>query len=238
MLILPGTETNIYCGKYDSPIWTLFPVTNAASNTLTASGVTGFSDFTGGELGSVPVELTSFRAKINGSTVVLNWSTVSETNNSGFEIEKSFNNQSFEKVGFVQGAGTTTESMDYSFTDTKVVIGQYSYRLKQIDLDGTFSYSDVIMVDISTPEVFKLEQNYPNPFNPSTKINYSIKEAGKVKLIIYNLIGETVSVLVDRNQEAGYYTVDFDATGLESGVYFYKLESGSFNSVKKMLLVK
>ena len=235
---IAGTETNIYCGKYDSPIWTLFPVTNAASNTLTAGGVTSFSDFTGGELGSVPVELTSFKAKINGSSVVLNWSTVSETNNSGFEIEKSFNNQSFEKVGFVQGAGTTTEGKDYSFTDTKVVTGQYSYRLKQIDLDGTFSYSNIVVVSINAPDKFELAQNYPNPFNPETKIRFEIPMTSFVNVSVFNVLGEKVATLVNESLEQGIYEKGFAAINLTSGIYIYKLTAGAYSITKKMMLTK
>jgi hypothetical protein len=186
----------------------------------------------------IPVELTSFTASVIDNQVQLNWSTATEVNNSGFEVERKAGAGSFEKVGFIPGFGTTTEVRSYSFVDQKVGVGSYSYRLKQMDFDGTFAYSSEVNVEVNPPLVFALEQNYPNPFNPATTIKFSIPQDGFVNLSVYNLLGEKVATLVNSNQKAGRYEINFDANTFASGVYFYSIEAGSYKSVKKMLLMK
>jgi len=186
----------------------------------------------------VPVELTSFTAVSAEDGVELNWLTATETNNHGFEIERMSTGSTFEKVGFVAGFGTTTEPKSYVFIDSELEAGNYTYRLKQIDFNGTFYYSDEINVVVDLPLAYSLEQNYPNPFNPSTIIKYSIPEDGIVKLSVFNLLGEEVATLVNTLQKAGRYGAEFDASGFASGVYLYRLESQNFSSIKKMLLVK
>jgi len=138
----------------------------------------------------------------------------------------------------VSGFGSTTEKKYYSFVDEKTSNGTYYYRLKQIDFDGSVHYSQVVSTDVSTPTQFELKQNYPNPFNPSTKINYFLDKSGFVKLSVYNLLGEIVSTLINQNQEAGFYNVEFDASNIQSGIYFYKLESGNQVQTKQMMLIK
>jgi len=187
----------------------------------------------------IPVELTSFTASAKGNGVMLTWNTATETNNLGFDVERSTKNVNWQKIGFVTGSGTSTESSTYSFSDLGLGSGIYYYRIKQIDLNGSFTYYDLgSAVEISTPDVFDLAQNYPNPFNPSTRIDYSIAKETKVQLIIFNSIGENVAIVVDGFQQPGNYSVYFDAESLSSGVYFYKLITGEFNSVKKMLLLR
>lgn len=195
------------------------------------------ADATGG-VNPIPVELTSFQAFVNGNKITLNWSTATETNNSGFEVERSIENRPFERIGFVQGSVTTTESRSYSFIDNAISNGKISYRLKQIDLDGSFSYSNTVLVEITSVQSFELKQNFPNPFNPSTRIDYSINETGLVKLSVYNLLGEIIGTIVNQTQEAGAHSVTFNASNLESGIYFYKLESGNQIMTKKMILLK
>jgi len=145
---------------------------------------------------------------------------------------------SFEQVGYSAGFGTTTEPKSYSFIDSKLEAGKYLYRLKQIDFNGTFTYSDEVNVEVEIPLVYSLEQNYPNPFNPSTTIKYSIQKDGFVKLAIYNLLGEEITVLINNEQKAGKYEIMFDASRFASGVYMYRLESNNFISIKKMILIK
>jgi len=190
----------------------------------------------------VPVELVSFSASTNGNNVNLNWSTATETNNFGFELERSLSstssNLNWDKVGFVNGKGTTTESQSYYFADENLANGKYLYRLKQIDFDGTYEYSNEVEVIINVPEKFELSQNYPNPFNPSTKIKYQIAGSNPVSLKIYDVLGNEVATLVNEIQFTGNYEVTFDASSLSSGTYFYRLQAGSFVESRKMILLK
>jgi hypothetical protein len=191
----------------------------------------------------IPVELTSFVASVNDNNVTLDWETATEVNNSGFAIERKSVTSDFAQIGFVAGFGTTTEPKAYTFTDNSLRPGTYSYRLKQIDFDGTFEYSDVIEVEVLTPDVYTLAQNYPNPFNPSTKIAFSLAVDSKVSLKIFDVLGQEVATLVNQDLTAGVYNYDFNATGINSGVYFYKIEAvgvngNEFVDIKKMMLLK
>lgn len=187
----------------------------------------------------VPVELTSFTANQTGSTVSLNWTTATETNNSGFEVQRSINGADWVAIGFKPGMITTSEVTNYAFADDVSGLGSASvaYRLKQMDLDGRFAFSDEVEVDL-TPMEFVLEQNYPNPFNPSTTISFAIPYDQFVSLKVYNSIGEEVSTLVNEVISAGSYTINFDANHLMSGVYFYTFKAGSFVQTNKMTLMK
>ncbi len=186
----------------------------------------------------VPVELTSFSANVSGSNVNLKWSTATETNNKGFYIERSADAKNFVAVGFVDGNGTTTRINSYSFADKNIAVGKYNYRLKQVDFDGTYEYSDIVEVKIGTPLNFRLQQNYPNPFNPSTKIGYSLPETSFVTIKIYDILGNEIASLVEREVEAGNHSVNFSAGNLASGLYIYKLTAGDFTSSRKMTLIK
>lgn len=186
----------------------------------------------------LPVELASFTSIVNNNNITLNWTTTSETNNSGFDIERSIINGSWTKIDNVAGNGTTTNNHSYSFTDKNVASGNYSYRLKQIDFNGNFEYFNLSNeVIIGIPAKFYLAQNYPNPFNPSTKISYDLPVDGKVSLKIFDMSGKEVAVLINEIQPAGYYSVDYNSN-LASGVYFYSLSANNFTATKKMLLVK
>lgn len=185
----------------------------------------------------VPVELTMFTALQLENKIRLLWTTATETNNLGFEIERNETGE-FKKVGFMEGHGTTTEVNDYVFTDGDIVAGKYSYRLKQIDFDGTTSYSNIVEVDITKPVNYSLNQNYPNPFNPTTTISYSIPRDGLVSLKVYDILGNEVATLVNELQAAGSREIQFNAGNLSSGVYYYKLVSSEFSSIKKLILMK
>lgn len=194
-------------------------------------------------LAMIPVELESFTASANENSVTLNWSTATETNNSGFSIErKTPLDERWIEVGFVPGFGTTTERKGYSFIDENLSMGSYSYRLKQIDFDGTAEYSNEVLAEVSAPTAFALIQNYPNPFNPSTTIEFSIPEMSNISIEVYNVIGENVASLVNQTLNAGYHKINFNASNLPSGTYIYQLkatgQSGTFVDAKKMLLMK
>jgi len=187
----------------------------------------------------IPVELTSFTGNVNNlGQVVLNWETATEVNNQGFEIERRTETSEFRTVGFVEGYGTTTEPRSYIYTDVTAENGINYYRLKQVDFNGTYAYSEVVEIDVTGPLTFDLAQNYPNPFNPSTSIKYSIPESGNIRLSVFNIVGEEVAVLAEGFSQAGSFEVTFDASNLSTGVYLYKLQSANSVQTKKMMLLK
>lgn len=196
-----------------------------------------------GSVQAVPVELTSFMATILKNNVTLLWTTATETNNMGFEVERKAGNGSYERVGFVSGNGTTTERKEYSFTDAGLASGKYSYRLRQVDFDGTSEYSNAVEADVNIPTEYSLGQNFPNPFNPSTSIEFALKADAKVTLRLFDALGQEVRTILSDNYATGNYKIDFNASGLNSGVYFYTIEASGvdgskFTSTKKMILMK
>ncbi len=257
-VIVGSRDGNLYClsGKGDALLFVhSFPgdwvytvnsmssVDGNASYELIAGTKGGKVVCLSGGTVAVPVELTTFTGSTVNGNVVLNWTTATEVNNQGFEIErlqdiKIDGFQNWDKIGFIPGFGTTTDPKSYSFVDENVEAGKYQYRLKQIDFNGIFKYSDVIEVDINTPSEFSLNQNYPNPFNPVTTIKFTLPVSGNANLSVYNSLGEKVETLVNQYFDAGYYQVEWKADKYSSGVYYYRIESGNYNSVKKMMLIK
>ena len=190
----------------------------------------------------VPVELMSFTFQVNDNDITLNWVTATETNNQGFEVQRK-TGEEFSTIAFINGYGTTTETHNYSYTDQNLAPGTYTYRLKQVDYDGSAYYYDELNIEVLPPVQFALNQNYPNPFNPSTKISYSLAVDSKVNLTVYNLLGETVSTLVNSVVPAGKHDISFQGENLNSGIYFYRLDAvgvdgTNFSQVKKMMLTK
>lgn len=211
----------------------------SSDNTLVA-GTHGRGSFSTVVSPPLPVELLAFNSQVSGSNVELNWSTGSEINNSGFEVQRKTGNSEWNTLAFINGNGNSNVQHNYSFTDNNLQSGKYKYRLKQVDFNGNFEYYNLaIEVSIGVPNTFVLGQNYPNPFNPSTKINFALPVNGNVTLKIYDVSGKEVERLINNEfRNAGNYSLDFNAKSLASGVYFYKLEAGSFSGIKKMMLVK
>lgn len=195
---------------------------------------------TAGGANPLPVELTSFTAAYSSNSVNLSWSTATELSNNGYDVEKRIAGiPSWEKIGFVKGAGTSNSRNNYSFSDKgSFVSGTYQYRLKQNDLNGNFTYSNIVEVEIVQPKEYSLNQNFPNPFNPSTTIEYALPKAGNVELTVFNSIGQEVSRLINNYQESGNYSVHFNANNLSTGIYFYRLKTNDYVSIKKMILIK
>ncbi len=187
---------------------------------------------------TVPVELTGFTGVVTGKTVHLNWTTATEKNNSGFEIQRKTDGRDWEVLGFAAGKGTTTEPSDYSYYDNLTSSGSFKYRLKQIDFDGSYEFSDEISVNGVLPAEYNLTQNYPNPFNPATSISFSLPKEQLVNITVYNSIGEKVITLTDRVMEEGSHIMTFDGRGLASGMYLLRMTSGSFSKTIKMNLLK
>jgi photosystem II stability/assembly factor-like uncharacterized protein len=218
---LAFNETDIYAGGFTTGVWKR-----------------PLSDI-------LPVELTSFTAIAWKGSVLLKWNTATELNNSGFDVERSSNKTDWGKVGFVKGNGNSTMAISYSYVDKSTSkAGKYYYRLKQVDNNGSFQYSNVAEVEFGAPSSYALNQNYPNPFNPSTKISYLLKDKGFVKLKVYGIKGELIKELVNELKDAGYYESEFDGKGLASGVYIYRLEvigDGNklvYSDIKKTVLLK
>ncbi len=185
----------------------------------------------------VPVELVSFTASAGNSTVSLNWSTATETNNSGFEIQRKNGTSDWTSAGFITGSGTASNITNYNFTDQHPSAGINIYRLKQIDYDGSFSYSKEVEVDFLAAS-YSLEQNYPNPFNPATTIKFAIPEDNLVNITVFNTLGEKVATLLNSMTEKGLHTLTFNAAGLASGMYILRIASGNYSKTIKMNLLK
>jgi len=186
----------------------------------------------------IPVELTSFTANVSDRNIVLNWSTATEINNRGFEVQRSYNKSNFENVAFITGAGTSAEKHNYSYSDQPDFNGTVYYRLKQVDYDGSYEYSAIVEADLSIPIKFSVEQNFPNPFNPVTNVKFSIPTDELVKLEIFNAIGETVKTIEQGMLKAGNHSVSINAAGMNSGVYYYKISAGNYSAVRKMIVMK
>jgi hypothetical protein len=245
-----GTVTSYVAGMTDAATWsgdgmislspsgttytrTDYNASNSQySHTLSAS-ITNIPNSSGEPL---PVELTSFTARAVGSAVNLNWETATEVDNNGFDVERN-STGTWQKIGFVEGHGTANSPKYYTFTDKSVTGNKIQYRLRQVDNDGAFEYSNVVEVELA-PTTFALDQNYPNPFNPATMIRFSLPTASVVTLTVYNTLGEKVAMLLNGPMESGYHQVSFDAVNLPSGLYLYEIKAGEFSSIKKMVLLK
>jgi photosystem II stability/assembly factor-like uncharacterized protein len=222
-------------------------ITNDVPTEFTSFGaVTDKFGYAAGETGLIlryddttyiPVELVSFSGKIESNIVILEWITASELNNYGFEIQRLNDNNHWEKVGFVPGKGTSSEYNSYNYEDSHINNDKNYYRLKQIDFNGTFEYSNTLEVTIPLSS-FYLYQNFPNPFNPVTTIKYDLPNAGNVELVVYDILGRKVKELVNQTQQPGRYDIQFDASTLASGVYIYQLSTKDFVNSKKMILLK
>lgn len=244
-VIVPGDPERSILYQRISEVGTATAMPPLAKSKLDEDAVTLIRDWILA-LDPLPVELTSFTGLYAEGNVQLKWETASETNNAGFYLERRTAYDAEEGVGawgqieFIEGQGTTLALHAYTYWDTQLptAVPTFEYRLKQIDFDGTFEYSNVVSVAVAAPEALVLHENYPNPFNPSTTISYDLPVEGSVKLTVFDMQGREMQVLVDGRQAAGQHEVVFDASRFASGMYLYQLESGSKKQVKQMLLVK
>ncbi len=226
---------------------------NASQWTAKRTGLSTFSEFTLGSNSAdnnlntpLPVRLQAFQSQIKGREVILQWITSTEINNAGFEIQRAeikSQNSEFRKIGYVNGKGTANTQTTYTFSDLKLNTGKYIYRLKQIDNNGNFEYFNLNSeVEIGLPAKYELSQNYPNPFNPVTKIDFALPNDSKVQIVIYDVAGREVRTLMNEYRTAGFHTISFDAAGLTSGMYVYRIQAKSsaseFSSTKKLMLIK
>jgi len=191
------------------------------------------------------VELILFSVRKYNSLIQLNWTTATEVNNYGFEIERQILKQvqndsnGWEKIGFVQGHGNSNSPKDYTFTDTDVQSGTYEYKLKQVDFSGTYSYSDVVSVSVAMNLQKMVLDVYPNPFNPTTTISFVLPKASRVNLVVYDITGQKVAELIDNEfMESGNHKLSFNGSDLASGIYISVLQAEGMQIVKKMQLIK
>jgi hypothetical protein len=192
---------------------------------------------------TVPVELKYFSSYVDVQKVILNWETATETNNLGFSIErklvdKNLKEQEWIEVGFIEGSGTTTNEHQYTFSDYLYLNGTYHYRLKQIDYDGSYNYSNEIEVNFFAVKNYSLAQNYPNPFNPTTTISFQLPQAAYVTLKVYDALGNEIETLENGFMPAGVHEVSFNAANLSSGLYLYRMITADYEATKKMLILK
>jgi photosystem II stability/assembly factor-like uncharacterized protein len=224
--------------------------TNAAVTLYDVSFTDASTGTVVGESGTIlrmnnplPVELVSFTGSVEEANVSLRWITSTQLNNKGFEVERKQGSEGYQTLIFIKGDGTTTEQKLYSYTDKGLEIGNYTYRLKQIDYDGSVNYLNEINVSVNNPAEFSLLQNYPNPFNPSTTINYSLPQNASVKLVVYDILGKEVRTLVNSREDAGRYQVQWNGLNnsghaVSTGIYIYRINAGDFVHQKKMMFMK
>lgn len=186
----------------------------------------------------IPVELTSFTATGLDNKAIITWQTATETNNQGFEVQRKTESSEFAAIAYIDGHGTTTEKQEYIYTDKNLNQGKYFYRLKQLDFDGQYKYTETLEVDIQLLDKFNLKQNYPNPWNPTTTIEYVLPENTNAKITVLNALGQEIMLLVNEEQEKGVHQLTLDGSKLASGIYFYRINTGNFTATKKMLLLK
>ncbi len=187
---------------------------------------------------TIPVELTLFNGNYEDGVVNLKWITATETNNFGFEVERRNDYSNYESIGFVNGNGTSTNRVTYNFVDVNLSSNKYYYRLKQIDFDGTFEYSNEVEIEIESLSDFQLYQNYPNPFNPSTNIKYYIPQNSFVKITLHDILGSEIRTLVSETVQPGTYEIKLDGSDLSSGLYFVRLSSENIQRTLKISLIK
>ncbi|MBT8400590.1 MAG: T9SS type A sorting domain-containing protein [Rhodothermia bacterium] len=196
-------------------------------------------EFNNGAFCSLPVELTDFDAQADGTLVTLRWSTASEENNAGFELQhRRGNGYGFESVEFISGKGTTNVINSYAVSLSNLGFGKHTFRLRQVDLDGTFSYSSEVELDVELTEKFALTEAYPNPFNPTTNIRFSLREAGEIHLAVFDIVGRHVKTLATGNFSAGSHDVSFSADNLPSGTYVYRLRTEAGLKAGTLILLK
>jgi hypothetical protein len=252
-----GTETGVFTSADNGTTWSSFavgmPTYVPVDELVLQSGTNKLFAFTHGRsafvtTNALPVTISSFVAAVNNGSVKLEWTTLSEVDNYGFEVDQSGEpSTGFTTIAglFVPGHGTTLDQHSYSVDVPLPASGQMYYRLRQIDLSGTVHFSPTVGLTVTTsvathdlPQKFRMSANYPNPFNPSTTITFEIAERGPVRLDVFDITGRTIATLTNDMRSPGVYSVKFDGSGLASGMYIARLVSGKYVAVRKMLLTK
>jgi hypothetical protein len=239
-------ESELYGAKWNGSEWATLNIVDAAQNKITGN-VNSFSDFTAAAESGLPVELNSFYAAIFNNHIKLTWTTSTEIDNYGYDVERKKIENNFEnnwdKIAFIPGAGNSNSTKNYSYTDKNLLPGNYQYRLKQLDNSGAYEYSFTLETVLNPPAEFSLSQNYPNPFNPTTQIRFELPLTSMVDLKIYDILGREIKTLVKGELNPGTYAYEWDGrnnfgTPVSSGMYRYRITAGNFSETKKMMLLK
>ena len=245
----PGFNPNsqVMIGQFESTGWNQLPAIFSGAGTISdpfaasISGITQFCPLGVGNDCALPVELISFTAEFIKANVNLHWTTATEINSNSFDIErKNVAGNNWLRIGNVGANFLSNSPRHYTFIDKKVNAGDYSYRLKMIDNDGAFKYSNLVEMKINPAAELELFQNYPNPFNPSTTINYRIPVDSDVLIDVFNILGSRVACLVNEFKGAGDYQVNFNPQrdNISSGVYYYKIITIAKNTGQRMDIIK
>lgn len=251
---LPEEELELFRSADGGATWSRrgFAHRDSAANTVTLSGIDAFSRWTlGASSQPLPVELTAFEATLDGDAVQLTWATASETNNAGFHVERALAagsadegaeeaSAAWQAIGFVGGAGTTSAPRNYGYRDAALPFGaeRLRYRLRQVDLDGTASFGPAIEVQLGAPEQIALHAPYPNPVAEQAMVRYELPQAARVRLAVYNALGQRTAVLVDSPQPAGRKELRLATHTWPSGVYFVQLQVGSTAHMRKITVIR
>ncbi len=235
---LNGAHANIISGINDDSLWVFTGPSNGALY-LSYRYLGRYFDTYVSMNPPLEVELASFTSESNGNNVSLKWITSYESDNYGFEVQRSDDGKEWRILGFVRGVGNSSTTVEYAYQDRGLTAGSFKYRLKQIDNNGGYKYHNLKQsVEIGIPDEFVLGQNYPNPFNPATTIVFELPVAVNVGLKIFDISGREVKTIVNEFKQAGYYSVTFRADDLASGIYFYRIAAGEFVAVRRMILIK
>jgi hypothetical protein len=185
--------------------------------------------------GSLPVTLTDLSASPNERKITLHWNTSSEINSKRFDVMRSTDGANWNTIGFVAGAENSTTTKEYMYVDYNLEPGRYYYKLKQVDIDERFKYSIIVSASVGSKGAYSLGQNYPNPASNTTTIQYTLPKSGQVNLCLFDMNGKMIKVLVNAPKEAGTHALGFNIEMLSKGIYYYKIQAGSFTGVKKLI---
>ena len=190
-------------------------------------------------LAELPVELTGFTASVKDYNIILKWNTATEVNSASFNIEKKpLIDNNWQIIASVKASGNSSSPKIYSYIDKNIISGKYNYRLKMVDQNGSYKYSEIVYIEAAIPTKFELSDAFPNPWNPTTTIRYQLPTNSLVTIKIFDALGKEITTLVNEIKPAGNYSLILNSKNLSSGVYYYQMIAGNFIETKKIILLK
>ncbi|MGI9174236.1 MAG: T9SS type A sorting domain-containing protein [Rhodothermales bacterium] len=246
----PSPRDHTKCGRLSDPgLLSSLPFVGLRSVNLLADDVVLIDGIAHGETWAdvfakrfsapLPVELAAFEATTSGQAVTLRWATAGETNNAGFEIQRRQGASRYERVAYVEGAGTTVAPQNYTHRLDHLAPGLHTFRLKQIDVDGAATYSPEIEVAVELPSAYLVEPAYPNPFHQSATLRFGVQQTQRVEVAVYDVLGRRVRTLFEGVAEAGAVeTLTLDGDGLPSGTYLVRVSGADVRTTQRVMLLK